>query len=125
MSSEDTPDPQTAVRQWAPADVRKAMADGWQPLLIDVREPWEWPLASLPDDAFDVLRIPLAGLPAAIPGLPRNRPLLFVCHHGIRSWHAACMMVQYSASGQDMDIVNLAGGIDAWSRDVDPAIPRY
>lgn len=53
--------------------------------------------------------------------LPRDTLLVFQCHHGIRSQSAA----QYFAQHGFTNICNLAGGIEAWSRDVDPTVPRY
>ena len=101
------------------------MADGWRPLLIDLREPWECELARLPENTFETAYIPFPQLPAALPELPTDRPLLFLCHHGIRSWHAACMTFQYRQAPSPRDIVNLAGGIDAWAREIDPDMARY
>lgn len=121
------------IEQLRPADVQAKLADGWQPLLLDVREAWERELAALPEDRFETLAVPLgqlhARLPAILPGileqLSPDRPLLCLCHHGVRSWHAACMIVQESKQPGTGKVFNLAGGIDAWSLEVDPELPRY
>jgi len=87
-----------------------------RPLLLDVREPWEHALTALPGSTL----IPLGQLPAAIEALPRDRETIVYCHHGIRSQDA---LRQLLAAG--VPARHLAGGIDAWSRDVDPAVARY
>lgn len=117
------------IEQLRPADVQRKLADGWDPLLIDVREAREREISALPEDRFETLAIPLGQLAGALPALlrqiPPERPLLCLCHHGIRSWHAACMITHESERNRPGTVCNLAGGIDAWSMDVDPAIPRY
>ncbi|MER3390638.1 MAG: ThiF family adenylyltransferase [Microcella sp.] len=87
-----------------------------RPLLLDVREPWEHELTALPDSTL----VPLGQLPAAIDALPRDRETIVYCHHGIRSQDA---LRQLLAAG--IPARHLVGGIDAWSREVDPAIARY
>lgn len=112
----DTP---TTVRQLTPADVRDLLADtpDWNGLLLDVREPWEYDIAHIPGSQL----VPLALLPLKVPDLNPTGPVIVICHHGIRSWHAACLLEQKGFS----TVINVAGGIDAWSRTVDPGIPRY
>lgn len=104
------------VRQLSPATVREHLADG-RGQLLDVREPWEYELARLPGAVL----IPLAELPSRLRELDVSEPVIVYCHHGIRSWHAACFLEQQGFE----DVSNLAGGIDAWSRELDPAVPRY
>lgn len=107
------------VRQLSPQAVREqlrtASDDGNQ--LIDVRERWEYDLVHLPDARL----IPLAELPSRLRELDPSKPVILYCHHGIRSWHAACFLLE---SGFEQ-VFNLSGGIDAWSRELDPALPRY
>lgn len=106
----------SAVRQLSPAAVREHLADsGGQ--LLDVREPWEYELAHLPGAAL----IPLAELPSRLRELNPSEPVIVYCHHGIRSWHAACLLEQQGFE----DVSNLSGGIDAWSRELDPTLRRY
>ena len=85
-------------------------------LLLDVREPEELNLASLPA----TIHIPLGELTRRFRELPDDRPLAVLCHHGVRSGHAAEFL-----SGVGYDAFNVAGGIDAWSQRVDPGVPRY
>jgi rhodanese-related sulfurtransferase len=86
-------------------------------LLIDVREPMERDLARL-DGSID---IPLAQLPQHLDTLPRNRALILMCHHGVRSAMAADFLERHGFER----VINLEGGIDAWSRDLDSGVPRY
>ena len=82
-----------------------------------MRERWEYERVHLPD----AILIPLAELPSRLRELNQTAPLIVYCHHGIRSWHAACFLVE---SGFDQ-VFNLSGGIDAWSRELDDGVPRY
>ena len=88
-----------------------------KPALLDVREPWEVAICRL-DGA---LEIPMREVPAAIDRLDTEAPLVCVCHHGARSLQVA----QFLEARGVRDVYNLTGGIDAWSRLVDPALPRY
>jgi adenylyltransferase/sulfurtransferase len=109
----------TAPELTAPELARLLAAEGAsrpRPLLLDVREPWEHELGSLPDSTL----VPLAQLPAALDALPRDRETIVYCHHGMRSLDA---LRQLRAAG--IPARHLAGGIDAWSREVDPAVARY
>jgi adenylyltransferase/sulfurtransferase len=87
--------------------------------LLDVRQPWEHEHAALPDSTL----LPLVELPARAREVrpPAGALVVVYCHHGIRSRSAAALLERL---GRD-DVVSLHGGIDAWSREVDPAVPRY
>ena len=54
--------------------------------------------------------------------LRRDQPVAVICHAGVRSWHLACWLIEAQGYG---DVWNVQGGIDAWSVEVDPAVPRY
>jgi adenylyltransferase/sulfurtransferase len=88
-------------------------------VLVDVREPWEHALGVLPGS----LTIPLGELAdRADEVAPEGSALVVtICHHGVRSLGAAAIL---RAAGV-RDVVSLAGGLDAWSRLIDPALPRY
>lgn len=88
-----------------------------EPLLIDVREPWEYGLARIEGSRL----VPLQQVPGLVGEIDPGAELVMICHHGIRSRHAGRFLEQH---GFDR-IINLAGGIDAWSREVDPSIPLY
>lgn len=88
------------------------------PRLLDVREPWETEICRI-DGA---LLVPMRDVPAAAASLDRDEPLVCICHHGARSLQVAQFL---EARGVVREIYNLTGGIDAWARTVDPALPRY
>ncbi len=101
----------------AEAAVLLTAAEGGRPVLLDVREPWELATARLPGS----LDIPMGEIPSRLDELARDRPLIVMCHHGMRS-----LQVTMFLKRQGYPFVsNLAGGIDAWSREVDPSIPTY
>jgi len=86
-------------------------------LIVDVREPWEVETCS-----FDgSLAVPVGDFVERVEELPRDRTLVVVCHHGIRSAQVAAWMRQNGFE----NAVNLAGGIDAWARRVDTTIKIY
>jgi rhodanese-related sulfurtransferase len=92
------------------------------PLLLDVREPWEFALASITlDGAADTVNLPLQSLPQRLAELPKDRAIVCICHHGMRSAQAAGYLRQAGFQA----VHNLRGGIDAWSLQVDPGVPRY
>lgn len=87
--------------------------------LLDVRQQWEYDLAALPGSQL----IPLAELPARAGEVqPAEGALVVVyCHHGIRSLSGAALLERAGLT----NVVSLAGGVDAWSRQIDPTLPRY
>ena len=88
-----------------------------QPQLLDVREPWELERCRLDN----VISIPLGQLPTRFNELDPERPLVCICHHGMRSMNAAAWLERNGFA----DIYNLTGGVAAWASDVDPAFPKY
>ena len=102
-----------------PRELAKLLASGQAIRLIDVREPWENQLAALPNSIL----IPLSELPVRFLEAVGDQPALLViyCHHGIRSWSAAAFLEQKGHG----DVRSLAGGIEAWSSEIDPSIPHY
>lgn len=91
------------------------------PLLLDVREGWELAQASILLDGVEPVHIPMGELPSRAPELDPARPTVVICHHGARSQQCAMFLQQRGFSA----VYNLQGGIDAWSRQVDPSVPRY
>lgn len=87
------------------------------PLLLDVREDWEWETANIDGS----LHIPMGAVPERVGELPEDRDIVVVCHHGNRSRAVAGWLAQRGMPR----VHNLAGGIDAWSSDVNPDIPHY
>src|SRR5690606_40548454 len=81
------------------------------PVVLDVREPWELAVASLPD----AIAIPMRSVPAELGRLDPQRTTICVCHHGGRSLQVALFLEQQGFR----DVINLDGGIHAWSEQVD------
>jgi monothiol glutaredoxin len=105
------------VIQQLQAPALKAMIDNGAPFeLIDVRTEWERDIAKI-----DGARLLDREYHDYLLTLDRATPLVFQCHHGIRSQSAA----QYCESLGFTVLFNLCGGIDAWSQLVDPSVPRY
>ena len=86
--------------------------------VLDVREPWETRIARLEGSVF----APLSTLGTEIvDDLPDDRDIVVLCHHGVRS----AMVTQWLEQNGRERVFNLGGGIDEWSRTIDPSLPRY
>jgi rhodanese-related sulfurtransferase len=105
------------MRQFRPAELADYIRTGHTPVLLDVREPWEWNLCRLPG----AILIPMHELPARLDELNKAAETVIICHHGVRSFHAA----RYLETVGFDDVINLSGGVAAWADEVDPAMPRY
>jgi rhodanese-related sulfurtransferase len=92
-----------------------------QALVLDVREPWEIETASIRADGFELVCIPMNTIPDRLNELPQDRPIACLCHHGMRSMRVASFLVQQGFAC----VANIAGGIDAWSQQVDTQVPHY
>ncbi len=119
----DEPPPPGTPRSLSAPELQRRLAEGEPLLIVDVREDRELEEARLP---HPVLHLPLSRSGEWIPELDtlldRQRAVVVLCHAGIRSWHFACWLMQEQGYGE---VWNLQGGIDAWSREVDPRVPRY
>ena len=85
--------------------------------ILDVREAQELAICRLEG----ALHIPMAELPERIGDVPRTEPVIVLCHHGVRSQ----MVVGLLRHAGWRNVVNLDGGIDAWSREIDDSVARY
>jgi len=94
---------------------RKRADSDWR--LLDVREAWERDIASVDGS----LNIPMAQIPERLGELDAARPIAVICHSGVRSARVA----GYLAEQGFRTVANIAGGIDAWSTDIDNDLPRY
>ena len=94
---------------------------GETPALLDVREAWEVALAPLAVEGVPTLHIPMNEIPARREELAAVQPVVAFCHHGMRSAQVVAFLVHHGHPAA----YNLAGGIDAWSTQVDPAVARY
>lgn len=109
------------MQQIAVTDVQRWLGDSRPALLLDVREPWEFELAAIRVADATTLNLPMNQVPQRLAELDPAQPILCICHHGVRSAQVVAFLER---SGYD-SVYNLAGGIDAWSTKVDPAVPRY
>jgi rhodanese-related sulfurtransferase len=106
----------TDMQTLAPASFRHFMHEP-DTLLLDVRMPEEVALVALPG----ALNIPLHELPARVGEIGRPRAIAIYCHHGVRSDQA----MRWLARQGHTELAHLDGGIDAWSLQLDPLLPRY
>lgn len=100
-----------------PRALAVALATAAAPLLLDVREAWEFAIAHLPGAAL----VPLGDLAARVRELPKDREMITICHHGLRSLAARSLLQQAGFA----KVRSLAGGVDAWADEVDRTMPRY
>lgn len=87
------------------------------PLLLDVREPWEFDICHIDGS----VNLPMAQIPQNVDDLIEADEIVVICHHGIRSQHVIWFLQQQL----DQPLINLDGGVDAWAREVDPDMPVY
>lgn len=100
-----------------PREVRQMLARGDNFLLVDVREPWEHDTARIEGSML----VPLREIPGNVDRLAGPEPIVLYCHHGIRSLDAAAWLRSQGIGNAR----SMAGGIDRWSVEVDPKVPRY
>lgn len=99
------------------SELKSRLEQGAPPVLLDVREEWELMRCQLPGITW----IPMGQIVARINELDKNKETVVVCHHGIRSWQVA----KFLESEGFGDVINLSGGVDAWAKQVDPAMALY
>jgi rhodanese-related sulfurtransferase len=92
-----------------------------EPVVLDVREPWELQTVSVQAQGFTLMTIPMNTVPARLSELDPEQPIACLCHHGARSMQVAHFLVG-RGFGQ---VANIAGGIDAWAIELDPTLARY
>jgi rhodanese-related sulfurtransferase len=103
----------------APAELAAWLADTarGRPVLLDVREPWEYDTCKLADSRL----LPMREVPQRLAELDPQAETVVICHHGGRSMQVA----QFLERQGFPRVFNLAGGVDAWARSVDRAMPVY
>ncbi len=106
---------QNGIEQISVTELKRRRDSGENPFVLDVREPWEYQLANLGGNL-----IPQGELPARTAELPRDQTIVVQCKSGGRSQTAAELL-----KGQGFQVENLAGGITAWSAEIDPSVPKY
>jgi len=87
------------------------------PLLLDVREPWEYEKCHLEGSEL----VPMRQIPMAAEDLDPDKETVVICHHGIRSRQVAFYLEQQGFK----DVINLEGGVEAWAQDIDPTMNQY
>jgi rhodanese-related sulfurtransferase len=92
-----------------------------QPVILDVREPKEVQTASIKADGFKLEHIPMGVIPPRLHELDPAKPVACLCHHGARSMRVAAFLENQGFA----HVANITGGINAWSAQVDPSVPRY
>ena len=105
------------VEHILPTELKQRLDRGDAVVVLDVPEPDELVLARLPA----VVHIPMGDIPNRLHELDPDREVVVMCHHGTRSAHVASFLLQRDFTR----VLNLHGGIDAWSLTVDPSVPRY
>ena len=88
-----------------------------RPLLLDVREPWEFDTCHIDGATL----IPMSSIPARIEELDEEADIVCICHHGARSMQVAAFL-ERNGFGKTF---NLTGGVHAWALQVDPSMPKY
>lgn len=99
------------------SELKRALDAGEELVIVDVREGWEHAMAHLPG----AVHIPLGELAKRHGELEPERAHVLYCHHGVRSMRAAMALAQQGFA----NVRSLRGGIDRWSLEIDPSIPRY
>ena len=100
-----------------PREVKALLTSGEKFLFVDVREKWEYDTSRIEGATL----IPLRDIPANLSRLEDAGDIVLLCHHGMRSLDAAAWLRSQGVAGAR----SMAGGIDRWALEVDPAVPRY
>jgi sulfur-carrier protein adenylyltransferase/sulfurtransferase len=105
------------IPEIAPQELKRRLDAGDSVTVLDVREPWECAIARLDGS----INIPLNDIPARLDELDRGAELVVMCKVGGRSRRAA----EFLCARGFGQVANLAGGIDAWTREIDPTLSGY
>jgi rhodanese-related sulfurtransferase len=100
-----------------PAETKRRLDRGENLLLVDVREPWETEICRIEGAKL----ISMGSIPANLQALDTGDEVVCYCHHGVRSLDVAVWLRGQGVEGAK----SLAGGIERWSLEVDPQVPRY
>ncbi|MCX7272440.1 MAG: rhodanese-like domain-containing protein [Burkholderiales bacterium] len=105
------------MKQIRPQELSALLSQAVPPVVLDVREPWEIATASLKGSVM----IPMHEITTRLSELSTTQPIVCLCHHGMRSLQVAMFLERNGFE----TVYNLAGGINAWSLDIDPTVPTY
>lgn len=106
------------MKKFTPRDLKTHLEQTAEPpLLLDVREPWEYETCRIDGSTL----IPMGRIQAAVEALDKNRETVVICHHGIRSRAVAIFLEREGFN----NVINLEGGVDRWADEVDPQMQKY
>ncbi len=106
------------MRHFTPNDLQQRCAQvAPSPMLLDVREPWEFDICRIEGSRL----VPMRQVPNVQHDLDKDAEIVVICHHGIRS-RQVCMYLEHMGFS---NVINLEGGIEAWTNDVNPNLKRY
>lgn len=106
------------MRDLSPRELQAYLqATDTRPILVDVREPWEYEICALPDTRL----VPMRQVPAWAQQQDPGQEYVIICHHGIRSRQVAHYLERLGFER----VINLRGGVEAWAREVDPHMNTY
>jgi rhodanese-related sulfurtransferase len=105
------------MRHYTVHELKKRLGESNPPVLLDVREEWEMARCQISGSTW----IPMGQIMARVSELNKDTETVVICHHGIRSWQVA----KYLEREGFADVINLTGGIDAWAKEIDTAMPIY
>jgi rhodanese-related sulfurtransferase len=100
-----------------PEEVKRMQDAAEEFTFLDCREPWEYQTAHVANTTL----IPMQDIPARIQELDPDEHIVVICHHGMRSMNVTAWLRQQGYEKTQ----SVAGGIDRWSRQVDPSVPIY
>ena len=100
-----------------PREVKDLLTRDDKVLFVDVREPWEYDATHIEGSVL----IPLGQIPSNLARLENAEQLVLFCHHGMRSLDAAAWLRAQGVEGAK----SMSGGIERWSTEIDPSVPRY
>lgn len=100
-----------------PEELKQKLDAGEEFTLLDVREPWERQTARIEPSAH----IPMGDIPARVQELDPDGHIIVYCHHGVRSLNVTAWLRQQGFES----VQSMRGGIDRWSRVIDPKVPTY
>jgi rhodanese-related sulfurtransferase len=107
------------MQQWRPEQLKQRLDNAAEsaPVLLDVREPWEFELCHIEN----AMLMPMASVPARLAELDPEAETVVICHHGGRSMQVVMFLEQRGFS----NVINLAGGVAGWAALIDPTMPQY
>ncbi len=106
------------IKEFSPKQLKEHLDQTTQqPLLLDVREPWEFERCHIANSTL----IPMRQIPSVLQDYDPDEEIVVICHHGIRSRAVANYLAQHDYS----KVINLSTGIDGWAKDIDNSMPIY